>query len=929
MTTGGLCGLKPLLLGCRPSRIEHLLRIGHLPKHHKKDAKGPKMERARRFTGNFILMMKLRKKILTFRDAIDLPPCDGTESITELVSRTLKDLHEFHPDVISRSQLSEIKGASIDKVLVYYCEALKAFGDSWTKNQEWMDKLTSDKFSNIEKFNTEKLLQMALAMLNCVIKITKEKSDISDEDEQNKDSLPDEQIKDSLPASLFRKILMESSESSTSCCASPVTPTSVLPTQFMTSPNSDVFANISCSSPVLRSLRVQAVGKLNPIHIKRLSFQIPPSEGAQGYGSWNLKNNENDEVMEEVEAESKCLNPKSNADEEMMFEMEASSNSEVTEVAKEDDARDCCAENGSPEIEMLETTETSEVTELITPTSPPTPLLIPTMTQAPPAPTPLLIPSMSQVNVGETLPPPVLQSNVVAPSLLSPPPPPFVLQPNLKAQQPPSTQPLPPPVLQPNKPTAEVLLPPPTPESQPNVAAAGAPKVLPPPPPPMTSGTVNAALPGSATAAPAPPPPNMTSSKGSMPSPPPTPSIAQGDAPPPPQPKAQGDAAPPPPPTAQGGAPPPLSPTAQGGAPPPPSATAQGGAPPPLSPTAQGGAPPPLSPTAQGGAPPPLSPTAQGGAPPPLSPTAQGGAPPPPAMAQENRGASPPPPPGAGRSLRPKKAQTKLRRSSQMGNLYRVLKGKVEGGNPNVKQASGRKGSAPANSGGKQGMADALAEITKKSAYFQQIEEDVQKYSNSITALKSSISTFKNKDMNELITYHKYVESILENLADETQVLARFEGFPQKKLEAIRTAAALYAKLNGIVTELQNWKIVTPLGQLLDRTERYLNKIKGELDALERTKDEESKRFQSQNINFDFQILVQIKEAIVDVSSNCMELALKERKSGKTTDSKILWGTFQFAFKVYSFAGGQDDRADALTRELAQEIEADSPQQYH
>lgn len=57
-----------------------------------------------------------------------------------------------------------------------------------------------------------------------------------------------------------------------------------------------------------------------------------------------------------------------------------------------------------------------------------------------------------------------------------------------------------------------------------------------------------------------------------------------------------------------------------------------------------------------------------------------------------------------------------------------------------------------------------------RSAYFQQIEEDVQKYSNSITALKSSISTFKNKDMNELITYHKYVESILENLADETQV---------------------------------------------------------------------------------------------------------------------------------------------------------------
>lgn len=48
-----------------------------------------------------------------------------------------------------------------------------------------------------------------------------------------------------------------------------------------------------------------------------------------------------------------------------------------------------------------------------------------------------------------------------------------------------------------------------------------------------------------------------------------------------------------------------------------------------------------------------------------------------------------------------------------------------------------------------------------------------------------------------------------------------------------------------------------------------------ELDALERTKDEEMKRFQAQKINFDFGILVRIKEVMVDVSSNCMELALK------------------------------------------------------
>lgn len=138
-------------------------------------------------------------------------------------------------------------------------------------------------------------------------------------------------------------------------------------------------------------------------------------------------------------------------------------------------------------------------------------------------------------------------------------------------------------------------------------------------------------------------------------------------------------------------------------------------------------------------------------------------------------------------------------------------------------------------------------------------------------------------------------------------MLSRFEGFPTKKLEAVRMAAALYNKLDSILNELQSWKVVTPMGQFLDKVERYFNKvnpksqksififnyplcpctfisnppkscdmqIKTELDALERTKDEESKKFKGHNIEFDFHILIKIKEAMVDVSSNCMELALK------------------------------------------------------
>ncbi|XP_048229495.1 uncharacterized protein At4g04980 isoform X2 [Ricinus communis] len=738
----------------------------------------------------------------------------------KLVARTIKDLYKFQPEIISRSQSSELKEACIDKVLIYFCEALRIIGDSWTKNQDWMDKVTFDMFHNNDKFNSEKLVEKALATLNCIIEIAKEKYDMMDEeDDQNKDGQPD---------TAFGKILMGSySESnSPSFCSSPVTPTSVLP-QYMSSPSSDEFPNISCSSPLLRSLRVQAVGKLSPIDIKRLSFHMPPNFGVQDNNTLNLKNNVEEDIMVEMEAEDKSSN-QTNVDEDLIFEMEASSNSEVAKAETLYDSTVRSMKNGSAEI------ATTEIREL----SMPPPILSPNFIPAPPPTPPPLPPTLQAKEVvaplplSEPPPPPMLQSNVAAPPTRPPspppPPPPLMLQPSRVAaciplplpspQQPPPPPPPSPPMSQLNNISAQAA-----------AAAVGVPLALPPPPPPppITSGAVTAALPlppppplktsGIARAAPPPPPPPVMSSKGSMPLPPP-----------PPMPLANGAA----------------------------------------------------------------------------------------------------PPPGAARSLRPKKAQTKLRRSSQMGNLYRVLKNKLEGGNQNIKSANGRKNTAASSASGKQGMADALAEMTKRSAYFQQIEEDVQNYAKLITELKTTISTFKTKDMTELIKFHQHVESILEHLTDETQVLARFEGFPQKKLEALRTAAALYSKLNGITSELQNWKVETPLGLLLDRTERYFNKIKGEIDTLERTKDEESKKFQSQNIDFDFHILVQIKESMVDVSSNCMELALKESREAKAAESKkvnakMLWRAFQFAFRVYTFAGGHDDRADKLTRELAHEIETD------
>ncbi|KMT04318.1 hypothetical protein BVRB_8g183930 [Beta vulgaris subsp. vulgaris] len=484
-----------------------------------------------------------------------------------------------------------------------------------------------------------------------------------------------------------------------------------------------------------------------------------------------------------------------------------------------------------------------------------------------------------------------------------------------------SSQPPSPTLMSSFPPIKQLHTPPPQPPPPPQLTASALPvnnlSAPPPPPPPPPPPSMNLRPPSSVPSTPLPPPP---------PPPPPPPLVP--NAPPPPQPLVPSAPPPPPPPT-----PPSAIPTP----PPPPSSTST--RPPPPPPPLGAGPPPPPPPP--GGRPPPPPPPPGGAAPPPPPPPfgSKGGAPaPPPPM--PGKGGGPPPPPG-GRSLRAKNT-TKLKRSSHMGSLYRTLKGKVEGSSLTGKSSQGKKaGGSNASAGGGQSMADALAEMTKRSSYFLQIEEDVQKYGKSIKEMQGILSSFQTKDMNELIKFYQQVESKLEVLTDESQVFARFEGFPVKKLEALRMAAALFKKLDGILSELQNWKTESPVIQLLDRVEKYFNKIKGELEGLERTKDEETKKFQSHNIHFDFQILVKIKEAIVDVSSSCMELALKERREAKaaTNDqtwsksggqkkvcAKMLWKAFQFAFKVYSFAGGQDERADSLTKQLAQEIETDPMQ---
>lgn len=57
-----------------------------------------------------------------------------------------------------------------------------------------------------------------------------------------------------------------------------------------------------------------------------------------------------------------------------------------------------------------------------------------------------------------------------------------------------------------------------------------------------------------------------------------------------------------------------------------------------------------------------------------------------------------------------------------------------------------------------------------RSAYFQQIEGDVQQHAECILETKVAIECFETSDMDHLLRFHESVEIQLEDLTDETQV---------------------------------------------------------------------------------------------------------------------------------------------------------------
>ncbi|GMN50858.1 hypothetical protein TIFTF001_020013 [Ficus carica] len=182
----------------------------------------------------------------------------------------IEDLNNLYPELRTPSErLSDRNEASTEQGLAYLCEALKSIGDSWMANKDRMDKPEFDFTSLTGNFGSYRLAETAAKLLDFMINMAREKFDMMDEDDRVTDYY-------SSSTNSFGKILSGSySENNSSCSSSPVTPTSMLPELTCVDSSSvEEIANFSYTPPLLLSLRVQVVKKLNPIDLKYLKLHF-------------------------------------------------------------------------------------------------------------------------------------------------------------------------------------------------------------------------------------------------------------------------------------------------------------------------------------------------------------------------------------------------------------------------------------------------------------------------------------------------------------------------------------------------------------------------------------------------------------------------------------------------------------------------------
>ncbi|KAG0519325.1 hypothetical protein BDA96_09G254500 [Sorghum bicolor] len=286
----------------------------------------------------------------------------------------------------------------------------------------------------------------------------------------------------------------------------------------------------------------------------------------------------------------------------------------------------------------------------------------------------------------------------------------------------------------------------------------------------------------------------------------------------------------------------------------------------------------------------------------------------------------PPPPPAAKRSSKASSPATSatapapapcVRRVPEVVEFYHSLMRRDS-------RSRDGSGAGEAGSGGGAAAArDMIGEIENRSSHLLAIKSDVERQGDFIRFLIKEVQSAAFVDIEDVVTFVKWLDVELSRLVDERAVLKHFD-WPEGKADALREAAFGYRDLKKIEYEASSFcdDPRQPCSSALKKMQALFEKLEHGVYSLVRVRDGAMSRYRGYQIPWEWMqdtgIVSQIKLQSVKLAMKYLRRVSSELEAiqvGPDEEELVLQGV-RFAFRVHQFAGGFDGDTMRAFQEL-------------
>lgn len=218
-----------------------------------------------------------------------------------------------------------------------------------------------------------------------------------------------------------------------------------------------------------------------------------------------------------------------------------------------------------------------------------------------------------------------------------------------------------------------------------------------------------------------------------------------------------------------------------------------------------------------------------------------------------------------------------------------------------------------AGPGGAAAARDMIGEIENRSAHLLAIKSDVERQGDFIRFLIKEVQGAAFVDIEDVVTFVKWLDVELSRLVDERAVLKHFD-WPEGKADALREAAFGYRDLKKIELEASSFcdDPRQPCSSALKKMQALFEKLEHGVYSLVRVRDGAMSRYRGYQIPWEW---MQDSGIVSQIKLQSMKLAMKylrrvsselEAIQGGPDEEELMLQGVRFAFRVHQFAGGFD-----------------------